>query len=189
MKIKSIIIAVIAIITVIYPFIVYTSLNTVGAASLALVLFIIMLVRVIARGEYKQPEQYAQLGLVGGLCVFAAWFDSEELLRYYPVMMNLAFSCFFALSLKTETSLIERFAKMFMDKIPDEGRSYMRTLTKVWSVLLLFNAAIAFYTACCLSLKAWTLYNGLFSYSFHRGVQAMTAACPPRAVQSPQILS
>lgn len=169
MKYKTIIFAVIAIVTIAYPFIVYSTLNTFGASSLALILFLIMLARVIMRGEYKQPEQYAQLGLVGGLCIFAAWFNSETLLRYYPVMMNVAFACFFALSLRSEKPLIERFASMFMKKIPEEGRSYMRTLTKVWAVFLLLNASIAFYTACCLSLKAWTLYNGLFSYVFFGG--------------------
>lgn len=159
----------IAIVTVAYPFIVYFSLDKFGPSLLSFALLVILIARVIIRGEFQRPEQYAQLILVGGLCIIAAWFNSEELLRYYPVMMNLAFAGFFAISLSTETSLVERFAEMFMDEVPDEGRSYMRKLSMVWAVILIINAAIAFYTACCLSLKAWTLYNGLLAYIFLGG--------------------
>lgn len=166
MNYKKIIFALIAIVTVAYPFIVYFSLDKFGPSLLSIALFIILLARVIIRGEFKRPEQYAQLLLVGGLCVIAALFNSEELLRYYPVMMNLAFAGFFVLSLTTETSLVERFAEMFMEEVPNEGRPYMRNLSKVWAAILVVNAAIAFYTACCLSLKAWTLYNGFLAYVF-----------------------
>ena len=169
MNIKKIIFALIAVVTVAYPFIVYFSLNKFGPSLLSLILFLLLLARVIIRGEYKRPEQYAQLLLVGGLCVIAAWFDSEELLRYYPVMMNLAFASFFAISLTTEISLVERFAEMFMDEVPAEGRPYMRKLSIVWAVILTINAVIAFYTACCLSLKSWTLYNGFLAYIFLGG--------------------
>ena len=173
MNSKKILYALIAIVTVAYPFIVYFSLDRFGPSLLSLALFIILLARVILRGEFQRPEQYAQLILVGGLCIIAAWFNSEELLRYYPVMMNLAFAGFFALSLTTETSLVERFAQMFMKEIPDEGRQYMRNLSMVWAVILIVNAAIAFYTACCLSLQAWTFYNGFLAYIFLGGFMAL----------------
>jgi len=147
-----------------YPFIVYFTLNEFGPSLLALILFSIILIRTVIRGEYRQPEQYIQLILVGGLCIAAAWFNSEELLRYYPVLMNLAFAGFFLLSLTTQKTLIERFAEMFIDEIPERGRQYMRTLSKVWALVLLINAMVSFYTACCLSLKAWAFYNGFLAY-------------------------
>ncbi len=168
---KKILFSLIAIVTVAYPFIVYFSLDKFGPSLLSLALFIILLARVIIRGEFQRPEQYAQLILVGGLCVIAAWFNSEELLRYYPVMMNLAFAGFFMLSLSTETSLVERFAEMFMKEVPNEGRPYMRSM--VWALILTINAAIAFYTACCLSLKVWTFYNGFLAYIFLGGFMAI----------------
>jgi uncharacterized membrane protein len=40
----------------------------------------------------------------------------------------------------------------------------MRGLTKLWALLLLLNAAVAAYTACCLSLAEWTIYNGVIAY-------------------------
>jgi len=139
MRPQAILFAIIAVVTVVYPFIVFTSIEKVGPASLSLVLT---------------------------LCLMAAWFDSEVLLRFYPVMMNLAFSLFFFMSLRQEVSLIERFSQFFVKNPAPYQRTYMRGLTKVWAGILLINAAIAAYTACCSSLQIWTLYNGVISYVF-----------------------
>jgi len=156
--------AAIAVATVVYPFIVYASLKQIGPAVLSLVLFCLLLARVILRGDYHQPEQYAQLALVGSLCLLAAWQKSELILRYYPVAMSLCFAGFFAISLWAKTTLIERFASVFVKDIAEHQRQYMRVLTKLWVLLLLLNAAVSAYTACCLSLAQWTLYNGVIAY-------------------------
>lgn len=154
-----------AVLTVIYPFIVYTSLEAWGPGTLAMGLLVILTVRVLLRRDFRQPEQYLQLVLVGGLCVLAAWFQSEDLLRYYPVAMSLAFSGFFAVSLRSDTSMIERFANWSGDQeFETHQRRYMRQLTKVWALVLLLNASVAAYTACCMSLASWTVYNGLIAY-------------------------
>ncbi len=165
MRFPKVLFAAIGIATFAYPFIVYTSLNHIGSATLSIVLFVLLLARVILRGEYDKPEQYAQLSLVGSLCLLAAWRDSELILRYYPVAMSLCFSLFFAISLRGEITLVERFARLFVkEEIEQHQRDYMRGLTVLWSLLLLFNAGVAAYTACCLSLAQWTLYNGAIAY-------------------------
>lgn len=154
-----------AALTVLYPFIVYTSLDAWGPDTLAMGLLVILTLRVLLRRDFKQPEQYLQLLLVGGLCVLAAWLQSEYLLRYYPVAMSLAFSCFFAVSLRSDTSMIERFANWSGDQeFETHQRNYMRQLTKVWALVLLLNALVAAYTACCMSLASWTAYNGFIAY-------------------------
>ncbi len=164
MRFPSLLFALIAIAMLVYPFIVYTSLNQIGPATLSLVLFFLLLTRVILRGEFDKPEQYAQLGLVGSLCLLAAWRDSEIILRYYPVAMSLSFSLFFAISLRADMTLVERFARMFTKDIEQHQRDYMRGFTVLWALLLLANAAVAAYTACCLSLAQWTIYNGVIAY-------------------------
>ena len=156
---------IIAFATVAYPFVIYTQLNTWGPAVLAWGLFALLLARVLLRGEFKKPEQYLQLCLVGGLCVIAAVLQSEELLRYYPVAMSLAFAGFFLWSLRTATPLIERFAAFRNnEEFAPHARYYMRQLTKIWAVLLAVNGVVATYTACCVTLESWTLYNGAISY-------------------------
>lgn len=154
----------IAIATVIYPFIVYYSIEHWGPANLAWCLLLLLLARVFVRQDFKQPEQYMQLAIVGSLCVLAAVFNSERLLRYYPVAMSVAFAFFFALSLRTEKPLIERFAAMSGRQFDQPQKDYMRSLTLAWAGLLMLNAIVASYTACCASLKIWTLYNGVIAY-------------------------
>jgi len=141
---QILLIAAIVIATFIYPFIVFTSIEKIGPASLSI--------------------QYLQLALVGSLCLIAAWQQSEFLLRFYPVAMNLVFSAFFFLSLRKEITLIEKFSQYFVKNPEPHQRKYMRGLTKAWGLLLLLNACLASYTACCSSLEVWTLYNGVISY-------------------------
>lgn len=164
MRSQALLIAIIAIATLVYPFIVFTSIERIGPTTLSLVLFFLLLIRVIARRRFNDPEQYVQLILVGSLCLMAAWQKSEVLLRFYPVAMNLAFSSFFLYSLTKEITLIEKFSQYFVKEPEPHQKLYMRGLTKAWALLLLFNAAAAAYTACCSSLEVWTLYNGVISY-------------------------
>lgn len=164
MRPQAILFGAVAIATAVYPLIVYNGIQQLGPSVLSLILFFLLLGRVVLRGEYHQPEQYVQLVLVGGLCLFAAWQKSELVLRFYPVAMSLGFACFFAISLRAETTLIERFASVFVKDIEEHQRQYMRGLTVLWALLLLLNAVVAAYTACCLSLSMWTLYNGAIAY-------------------------
>lgn len=150
--------------TVVYPFIVYHSLDRWGPANLAWCLLVLLVARVLVRQDFQKPEQYMQLMVVGGLCVLAAVFNSERLLRYYPVAMSVAFAGFFALSLRTEKPLIERFAALSGKQFDQPQKRYMRALTLIWAMLLLANAIVASYTACCASLKVWTVYNGAVAY-------------------------
>ena len=80
-----------------------------------------MLGRVILRRDYARPEQWLQLILIGSLCLVAAWLQSESLLRFYPVVMNLAFSGLFLHSLSTDTCLAERFARVFSTSVPEHA--------------------------------------------------------------------
>lgn len=164
MRTQALLVAAVAIATAVYPLIVYTGIQQVGPSVLSLILFALLVGRVILRGDYHQPEQYVQLLLVGSLCLFAAWQKSEAILRYYPVAMSLGFAGFFAISLRAETTLVERFASVFVKDIEEHQRQYMRGLTGCWSGLLLINAVVAAYTACCLPLSLWTLYNGAVAY-------------------------
>ena len=164
MSLKIVIGALIGVVTVAYPFVVYYGLNHYGPSVFASFLFVLLLLRVVIKGSYHEPSQWLQLVVVGGFCVIVAIVDSEQLLRFYPVLMSLGFSALFAFSLKSKTSLVERFAKMSGQTYPDEAITYMRKLTKLWAILLFFNAMISAYTACCVSLKYWTLYNGLLAY-------------------------
>ncbi len=166
MKSKNLVFILIALVTALYPFVVYFGISHFGPTSLALVLFSVLVVRTLFVGDQMKTAQTIQLVLVGGLCFLAIWMQSETLLLYYPVLMNMCVAGFFGFSLTTDTPLIERFARVFKDEISYRGKRYMRELTKVWAVILLLNAGVAFYTANYLTVKQWALYNGAIAYVF-----------------------
>ena len=176
LRLKAALLALIAIATLVYPFVVYSSLKLFGPAPLSLVLLALLVARVVLRGDFRQPEQRVQFLLVGALCLLAALFQSEVLLKYYPAVMSLCFSVFFLGSLWGEQTLVERFARIFTQDFEPFQLRYMRRLSVVWSAALFANAAFAGYTACCTSLATWTLYNGAIAYALLIGFMLLELA-------------
>jgi len=164
MPYKVIISVLISIAMVIYPFLVYYGLSEYGPATFAVALFVLLICRVVVKGNFHEPSQWLQLIVVSAFCLAVVVVNSEGLLRLYPVLMNVGFALLFAFSLKSDTCLIERFTRMGKIDYPEEAVGYMRNLTAAWAVLLFINAGISAYTACCMSLKVWTVYNGLIAY-------------------------
>ncbi|MEM6484258.1 MAG: hypothetical protein AAF662_04655 [Pseudomonadota bacterium] len=170
---KAVVLALVGIATVGYPFIVYGTLKEFGPSLLSVALLFLLVARVVLRGEFHQPEQRLQLILVGSLCLLAALFASQALLQYYPVLMSLSFAMFFLFSLRDKQSLVERFARIFRSDFQLYQIRYMRRLSALWACLLLLNAGAAAYTACCTSLAAWTLYNGAIAYGLFAAVMVL----------------
>ncbi len=161
---RALIFFAIAVVTAIYPVIIYFGLNHFGPRTLALIFIVALFVRAWLWEMFTRPEKIIYVILVGGLCLFAAWIQSEQLLRYYPVLMNFAIASFFAVSLFSDKTLIERFASVFERKIDDRAKIYMTRLTIIWALILSINGVVSFYTACCLSLQQWAIYNGVIAY-------------------------
>ena len=161
---KQFIVPLIVVLAAIYPIIVFLGINHFRPRSLALMLLGIVVLRLVFLGSQANKEHYLQFIAVALLCLAAVWLDSEALLRYYPVLMNFSFAILFMSSLASDQPLIERFARFRHSDLQDHQISYMRGLTKAWAILLVLNGTVAYYTACCLSLKQWALYNGLIAY-------------------------
>ncbi len=164
MPLRKVLFLVLSAISLAYPFLVYFGLNYFGPIVFALILFAFLLIRFIVTQQFRQISQWVLLVVVGGFCALVSFFNSAELLRYYPVLMSLGVASLFVWSLTTSTPLIERLAKLAKQEPSAGAKHYMFVLTIVWAVLLVLNAMVAAYTACCLSLQQWTLYNGLISY-------------------------
>lgn len=161
---RAVVFAIVAVVAAVYPFLVYFGLSEYGIRPLAYALLIILSLRIILWQQFKPIEKTVLLVLVSFLCVLAAWTQSEELLRYYPVLMNAGFGAAFLLSLRSERSLIEQIMVVMNRDFPETAKGYLRGLTLAWGLLLMLNALVSFYTACCLSLKLWTIYNGAIAY-------------------------
>lgn len=154
-----------------YPFAVFAGLRFWGAAPLAFILLVLFFLRIACahfagKTKNKTPLQQMAIltGLVGITLVSLSYlFKQQAWFFYYPVAVNAVMLLLFSHSLWQPQSLIEQFARLQEPDLNAEGVHYTRTVTKVWCVFFIINAALSLLT-CFLPLAYWTLYNGLISY-------------------------
>ncbi len=159
-----------ALLALAYPLLVYLSLGHAPTEALAALLLIVALIRGVS--AYNAPGISLQVII---LIVFAGILyiqKQADLLRYYPVLINLAMLGVFASSLIRGPSLIERLARLSEPDLPASGVIYTRRVTQVWCVFFIGNGSIALWTARYASWENWTLYNGLIAYLLMGGLMA-----------------
>ncbi|WP_076415226.1 hypothetical protein [Shewanella sp. UCD-KL12] len=146
-----------------YPLAVYFGLNYLPAGTIAMVLCILLVLRLVIQ---KQQVKSMIFPVIVGIGLTAASFIAKrhDWLLYYPVVVNLSMLLLFAYSLRLGPSMIERLARLKEPDLPDEAVPYLKKVTLIWCGLFVFNGSIALYTALYASLETWTLYNGLIAY-------------------------
>ncbi|MFP4895573.1 hypothetical protein [Paraburkholderia sp. EG304] len=90
--------------------------------------------------------------------------DSELLLRFYPLLVNLGLLIAFGATLVRGPSMIEKFARLGSPDLPPGAVRYTRRVTQVWCAFFVLNGAFSAYTALYWSRAAWSLYNGAIAY-------------------------
>ncbi len=166
---KNIYTAFLSIVFILFPFIIYFGLNYFSPLFFAILLFVLLVIRIVTMPAGKKWLKVIMIASIASYCLSIGFSDSGQVLRYYPVLMTLYVAMMFALSLLDEIPIIEKFAKLSGKPYPEGARPYMRTLTKLWVLLLAINAGVAAYSACCQSLEFWLLYNGFLSYVLMAG--------------------
>lgn len=161
---KFVLSSLIAVIIVAYPFAVYFHLENLSPWVFALALLFLFLLRFFILLPSKSSIDYLSLSVVFVFCASVVIIDSEQALKFYPVLMNIIIGAGFILSLFAEKSLIERFAHAGKKKPPPQATGYLRRLSLAWGCLLIFNGVVSAYTACYTTLSTWALYNGFISY-------------------------
>jgi uncharacterized membrane protein len=161
--------AVLAIIIVLYPFIVYFGFRYSGPRLLAAVLIGMFTVRLILSGNIDSKNHFStNLRLIAGagavLAIFSFIGNSPNAMLYYPVIVNALLLVFFVHSLSNPPTVIERFARLRQKDLPQHAIAYTRKATIAWAAFFLVNGSIALYTVLASSLEVWTLFNGLVSY-------------------------
>jgi uncharacterized membrane protein len=165
---------------VLYPLVVYFGLQYWDTRTIAVFLAIALILRALlgtGRNRSKNvnvdtgkpPDPLTKnkhwLTLFGiALLVLVFAFNDIIYFQYYPLTVNLVLLLMFSTTLLNPPSMVERLARLQEPELPDEAIPYTRRVTQIWCVFFIVNAAISFYTACCMSLDAWTLYNGLIAY-------------------------
>ena len=154
----------VAILIIAYPIMVHQNIDTLSPSFFAALVLSAFILRFIFIKESRQYPQWLILLFVIAFCTCVIIYDSEQLLKFYPVMMNTGIGLLFISSLRGDKSLIEQFVHASGRTPPNGAIGYLKKLTLVWGLLLLTNGAISTYTACCTSLSSWALYNGFISY-------------------------
>lgn len=153
--------AVLAALTLGYPFAVYFGLGHFEPRWLALLLFALAALRALATRE--AVWMVAAAGAL--LLALAAVAGNQRLpLTLYPVLVNATLLAVFAVSLWRPPSAIERLARLREPELPPAAISYTRRVTQVWCGFFVVNGTLALYTALQPDLALWALYNGLISY-------------------------
>lgn len=105
--------------------------------------------------------------LAGAALAGSLWVvDAETLLKFPPVVIDLAVAAWFGMSLRPgEEPLVSWFARLVRggELAPDLAR-YARTSTLVWTVFLVAMAAVAAALALFASTEAWSLFANGISY-------------------------
>ena len=164
LSMKKLMPALLAALILILPFLIHFGSDHFGPTVFAGLLLVIFASRIMLLPAKFRVFKVVTMSIVCLFCGVIVVYESVDFLLYYPVLMSSFFAFLFFVSLFSEKTLVEEFARLAGHDYPDEAVSYMRGLTKAWVGLLAFNALAAYYSACCQSEKFWLVYNGVVAY-------------------------
>ena len=155
-----------AALTVMYPLAVYYGLTRLGTRSVVVLLAVLLGLGALLKWKalVREPRELLGILLAGGALVLSALFNDHRFLLATPVLINAGLFVTFAGSLRTDTPLVERFARMQVSDLSAEELRYCRRVTQVWSAFFVLNGGMALGLAVLAPLAWWALYNGLLAY-------------------------
>jgi uncharacterized membrane protein len=163
---RTVLTIVTAVLTVMYPLAVYYGLTRLGTRSVVTMIAVLLALSALLKWKalVREPRELIGILLVGCALVLSGVLDDHRFLLATPVLMNLGLFVTFAGSLRTDTPLVERFARMQVSDLSAEELRYCRTVTQVWSLFFVLNGTVALALALLAPLSWWALYNGLLAY-------------------------
>ncbi len=150
-----------------YPLMVYLAYTRLETRALAILLLSLygISVAVRFRGSAAEVRHFVRqhIGLAILIAIALTTGDSTVLL-FMPVIVSLYLLWTFSASLRDGIPMIERFARIVEDDLPDFTIPYCRKVTVVWCVFLAANALCVLILALAAPIEWWALYSGLISY-------------------------
>ena len=176
-----------------YPFVVFSAVGHVAPKILMAGVLSLLAVRISLKPwiKFSFPwKRWVIVGLLLGTAVAVLFVHDFRVrsVKLYPVVIDFCFFLLFFGSLFTHRPLVERIARAQHVDLTSFALIYTRRVTWVWAGVLLANTVIALVTALYASMKAWTLYNGFYSYLLIGSVFAIEYLVR-RRVQHTQMLS
>ena len=150
-----------------YPLIVYCAYTRLETRTLAILLFSLYGISIVIRFRGSAAEirhlVRQHIGLAILIAIALATGNSTVLL-FMPVIVSLYLLWTFSASLRDRMPMIEKFARIVEDDLPDFTIPYCRKVTIVWCVFLAANALCVLILALVAPIEWWALYSGLISY-------------------------
>ena len=144
-----------------YPVVVYLALGHVSPRWIALLLVALAL----ARAWVTRESFWLGAAALATLLAAASFLgDRWGPLKLYPALVNVVMFGLFAMSLWRGPSVVERLARLRETHFPPQAVAYTRRVTQVWCGFFVVNGLVAAATALWASPAVWALYNGLLSY-------------------------
>ena len=159
-----------AVLTAIYPALVYFGLSRFEPRVMAVLLAFAALLR--WRGGQKALsglgwEGYAALAVPMSLAIATGIGNKEITLKLYPVAVNVTLLCNLRRNLiQQRESMVGRIARLRSKDghLNEEEVLYTRRVTEVWCAFFAVNGAISAWTAIRTSREIWAFYNGFLVY-------------------------
>lgn len=148
-----------------YPLLMYWGLHQYSPRLIALLLGLGVTYNLL-RLQPAQRQRRLLFPILGTLtlCALSALWNQASALLYLPFLISLNLGVSFGYSLFSPPSMVEVFARMYVNDLPDEVIRYCRRVTLIWVVFFALNATIAGLTAGYATLAVWSLYNGFIAY-------------------------
>jgi uncharacterized membrane protein len=159
-----VIVVVVAMLGIAYPFAVYYMRGSISARSFVLLALCLLALRVFTARSDMARLWRVPLFLMALVLVTTTLLDANLAEKAYPALMSLTGAVTFIWSLFQPPSLIERFARLRRRDLPLAAIAYCRIVTIIWALWFVINAATATGLALWGSLELWTLWTGLLSY-------------------------
>jgi len=150
-----------------YPLIVYFAYTRLETRTLAIFLLLLYGTSVAIRFRGSAAEIWDVLRQHIGLAILIAIAfatGSSTVLLFIPVIVSGYLLWTFSASLRSGIPMIERFARIVEDDLPDFTIPYCRKVTIVWCVFLAANALCVLVLALAAPIEWWALYAGLIAY-------------------------
>ncbi len=150
------------VLSIAYPFLIYWGLKHFSAASLLPIMLLLLGLRWIV--GVKSFERILLTAILAALVFITLLWGHRLGLKFYPVMVNLAFFSLFAGSLIYPPSIVEQMARIRDPDLPPRGVAYTLKVTRAWTGFFVVNGSLAAYTAVWGSDELWVMYNGFIAY-------------------------
>ena len=151
-----------------YPAFVYLAYTRMEARALGLLLLGRWGGALLLRARSSPRELWSvvrpHLGLVL-LIVVAVALENRTLLLLLPALVSLYICWTFGSTLREGPPMIERFARIVEDDLPDFTLPYCRRVTAIWTAFLGLNALCVGVLAFVAPLGWWALYTGVVFYA------------------------